>query len=58
MIKGHPMQNRVPRQATRSWPSPQATRAGGGSMLFRVDRRRRLATLAAALFSTCCLVAV
>jgi hypothetical protein len=28
-IKAHPTQNRMARQATRSWPSPQATRAGG-----------------------------
>ncbi|MFL6187448.1 MAG: alpha/beta fold hydrolase [Actinomycetes bacterium] len=29
MIKAHPTQNRMARQATRSWPSPPATRAGG-----------------------------
>jgi hypothetical protein len=42
MIKAHPIGNRMSRQATRSWPNPQATRAAGESTLFSVDQDGRI----------------
>ena len=42
MIKAHPMQNRMPRQATRQLGRPKACCTAGGSMLSRVDQDGRM----------------